>query len=402
MTDQLALDFGGRRLVILSYGLGVDSTAILLRWLSDPSSRDFDLADLIVIVAMTGNEWDVTGRHVEEHILPLLREHGVRFIQVARSQRVVKANGTGAVILDDSTSPDQLFLSGAYRLDDEMLAAGTVPQLGGARKCSMHAKGDVLDHVIGQLTQGAPYRHVIGFEANECTRANKDAGYNTDARTGVYPLIEWGWDRETCEAFILAELGVEWQKSACYFCPFALANKAGRARTLARYAEDPQVGARALFMEYVSLCLNPKQGLLGEVRLIDLVRDAGMVEVLEAFDAMVAAAEHTLYDVRRVYHAATVRDGKKPKINSNRSVRCTDRTFVGTGPLAQIVAKAEARGLDVEVGEDGITRLWAERAEPGTGLTREQFFVVAPAVVDAKEMPRFADWWGRYAPALVA
>jgi hypothetical protein len=72
MTDQLALDFGGRRLVILSYGLGVDSTAILLRWLSDPSSRDFDLADLIVIVAMTGNEWDVTGRHVEEHILPLL------------------------------------------------------------------------------------------------------------------------------------------------------------------------------------------------------------------------------------------------------------------------------------------------------------------------------------------
>ena len=29
--------------VVMSYGMGVDSTAILLRWLTDPSSRDFDL-----------------------------------------------------------------------------------------------------------------------------------------------------------------------------------------------------------------------------------------------------------------------------------------------------------------------------------------------------------------------
>lgn len=31
---------------VLSYGLGLDSTAVLLRWLTDPSSRDFDLSDL--------------------------------------------------------------------------------------------------------------------------------------------------------------------------------------------------------------------------------------------------------------------------------------------------------------------------------------------------------------------
>ena len=35
--------------VVLSYGLGVDSTAILLRWPSEPSSRDFDLVDLTVV-----------------------------------------------------------------------------------------------------------------------------------------------------------------------------------------------------------------------------------------------------------------------------------------------------------------------------------------------------------------
>jgi hypothetical protein len=30
--------------VVLSYGLGVDSTALLLRWLTEPGSRDFDLS----------------------------------------------------------------------------------------------------------------------------------------------------------------------------------------------------------------------------------------------------------------------------------------------------------------------------------------------------------------------
>jgi len=32
---------------VLSFGLGADSTAVLLRWLIEPSSRDFDLADLV-------------------------------------------------------------------------------------------------------------------------------------------------------------------------------------------------------------------------------------------------------------------------------------------------------------------------------------------------------------------
>ena len=33
---------------ILNYGMGVESTAILLRWLLDKSSRDFDVSDLLV------------------------------------------------------------------------------------------------------------------------------------------------------------------------------------------------------------------------------------------------------------------------------------------------------------------------------------------------------------------
>ena len=71
--------------VVLSYGLGVDSTALLLRWLEEPRSRDFDLSDLLVVTAMTGDEWPRTGALVERHILSRLREAGIRFAEVARA-----------------------------------------------------------------------------------------------------------------------------------------------------------------------------------------------------------------------------------------------------------------------------------------------------------------------------
>lgn len=38
--------------VVMSYGMGLDS-ALLLRWLEDPSSRDFELDDLAVVTAVS-------------------------------------------------------------------------------------------------------------------------------------------------------------------------------------------------------------------------------------------------------------------------------------------------------------------------------------------------------------
>ena len=42
---------------ILSFGLGLDSIAILLRWITEPASRTFDFDDLAVVTAMTGDEY---------------------------------------------------------------------------------------------------------------------------------------------------------------------------------------------------------------------------------------------------------------------------------------------------------------------------------------------------------
>ena len=141
-----------------------------------------------MLTAHTGDEFDQTLRDVEEVVLPELRRHGVRFIQVGRTQRKTTASGEGVAVLDDSTAPQRLYVDG-YKLSDEMLSAGTLPQIGGARMCSVHSKGNCLDPVIASVTAGRRYRHVLGFEAGERARAEKDALFNTDRRTGWYPLV---------------------------------------------------------------------------------------------------------------------------------------------------------------------------------------------------------------------
>lgn len=119
--------------VVLSYGLGVDSTALLFRWLTEPDSRDFDLNDLLVVTAMTGDEWPDTVELVERHVLPRLTEAGVTYVQVARGGASQK---DGIAILDDTDEPHRLYADGAYRLSEELTSAGTIPQAAGSRYCS--------------------------------------------------------------------------------------------------------------------------------------------------------------------------------------------------------------------------------------------------------------------------
>lgn len=373
--------------VVLSYGLGVDSTAILLRWLTDPTSRDFDLDQLTVVTAMTGDEWPQTGVDVRDHVLPLLRRHQVRYVQVARGGRSAAVDGV--TVLSDTRNPNELHLAGDYTLSQEMLATGTIPQAGGVRKCSIRSKAEPLEHTISQVTGGRPYRHVLGFEAGEPTRAAKDATYNTSLRTGEYPLVEWGWDRQACIDFIRGVTGVTWTKSACSYCVFAMTNKAGRAATLTKYADSPNIGAGALFMEHVALALNPAQGLIAGERAVDAVREAGHQHVIDALEEQLAGTEHAIYEVRRILRP---RAGDVTKLgNASRSVR---RLATGSRDALDNELKrlAQHRQLELETTDDGHTRAWAHRRSTSFP-TREQFLVVAPAVVDNKQLPKFESWW---------
>jgi len=120
---------------VLNLGLGADSCAMLLRLLAEPDLRPLPLDRLVVVVAMTGSEWDLTAQLVTRHILPALAEHGVRTVQVARAGRL---QGAGVEVLDDSPAPAVLHVDGAFTLLEYLTAAGTVPQVGGRRLCSVN------------------------------------------------------------------------------------------------------------------------------------------------------------------------------------------------------------------------------------------------------------------------
>jgi hypothetical protein len=91
---------------LLSYGMGVESTCILVRWIVEPETRPCPLDELIVITAQVGDEYANTGRVVELHVLPLLRKHQIRYVQVARHGHLEVEGNT---ILDDSRVPERVF-----------------------------------------------------------------------------------------------------------------------------------------------------------------------------------------------------------------------------------------------------------------------------------------------------
>ena len=60
---------------VLSYGMGVESTAILLRWIHESETSPCPLEQLIVVTSQVGDEYFDSGRDVENYILPLMRAH---------------------------------------------------------------------------------------------------------------------------------------------------------------------------------------------------------------------------------------------------------------------------------------------------------------------------------------
>ncbi|MEV7872581.1 hypothetical protein AB0P17_42220 [Streptomyces sp. NPDC088124] len=177
--------------LVISWGLGVDSTAYLVKMLDDPAACGVDLARTVVLHQLTGDEWPTTRAHAEQYVLPLLRERRVRLVQVARASR-----GLEIGVMNDSRQPENLIERGPWTMWDEYEAGGTVPQQGGIRLCSLHAKGEVGDAWIEREIGDRPFRQVMGFNADEVGRSLRDqVASKNPLRQGLYPLIDWAWGR---------------------------------------------------------------------------------------------------------------------------------------------------------------------------------------------------------------
>ena len=374
---------------ILSYGMGVESSAILLRWIMNPATRPCPLEDLIVITAQVGDEYTDTGRDVNTHILPLMGALGIRYVQVARHGHF---EADGITVLDDSRTPARVFLEGDYKLSDELKKNGTVPQYGGVHRCALKFKAWVIEQWLETNLRGRA-RHAIGynaeetgriarseyafgeriafgFNADERNRISRSCEYNTLSREAFYPLLEWGWDRPACIDYILSVLGVTWKKSACVYCPF----NALRDDAIERQREHPHQVADAMRIEHLSLALNPRATLYKGRSLIQITVEAGNDVAVDAYRKNIESEEWALYRVRRIYSGKGKADRAVEKLDIFENP-AKARTALNTLSARSRVAVEELRG---------IPYVWRERRSETNFPTREEFLTIAPAAVETK------------------
>lgn len=395
--------------VQLCNGMGVDTAAIITRLIEEPAARtllvpdgaggarpvSFDLADVDVVTAMTGDEFDETRQVMEEYLLPAMAEARMRYVQVARAGQ---SQEDGIVVLDDTDRPEKMHMRGPWRLSDELRGAGTLPQTAsGARRCSYRAKGWVLDRWAEQEYGDGERIHIIGFAAEEGVRAARDTSYSKAGRRSVYPLMQWrrpdgtlGWDRDYCLAYLRDRYGIEWPRSCCTYCPFAGGSKAKNAALARRWENDPEGAALALELELVALALNPRMKLFKDVAARQVALEQGLTRALAAAEDELNRREWAVYEVRRVHRPRGARlgcDGDPTrKGHTWRSVRRA-RSGSRRDMCRSILG---ARGGRVE---GGITpRLWLREAQD-TYPSAEHFAVAAPGGVDDKDRNNFEALW---------
>lgn len=366
--------------VVLNLGMGVESCAMLVRWLLEPETRWFPLRKLIVLTAQVGAESKRTRWYMEYVIYPLLRRFCVRTVQVARAG---PRSSDGIVVLDDTRRPTTCHTEGRYTLQDELLSNGTVPQYAsGKRRCSLKYKGEVLDRWLDRTLGRRHFTQVMGFNAEEQERIQRDHSYSTRSRAVRHPLAEWGWNRQRCEDFLLKATGVAGSKSACSYCPFS----GGREHLLERFRDDPEEAALALLVEFVSVALNPRMTLFKNRSLQSVIEADGNEIALAHFLQTLQDQPWALYEVRRVFYAPGVADRKVEAVS--------------TGSYADMVAALGQRAAEqlvpATVEADGPFRRVYLRRRPESGESYpqvEHLLTVAPATVQDKSRKRFSAAW---------
>jgi hypothetical protein len=382
--------------------MGVESSAILARWMFEPETRPCNLSDLVIITAQIGDEMRDTGEHMDTHILPLMRENNIRFVQVARSG---PRESDGITILEDSNHPTRTFLEGDYKLSDELRSSGVLPAFGGVHRCSLKHKAQVIEswltsnhfdnnlrHAFGynadetkraaKCVDATAKRVAFGFNSEEISRAERAAIYDTPARESFFPLIEWNWTRQDCLDYLFEKFGVKhWPKSACVQCPF----NALKAEAIERHRQHPDQVADAMMLEFSSLAMNPRGQLYAKASLIQITLERGDENAAKEFQQRLEASQWSLYRIRRIYQAGK-KNGVKTSEKKGTASRAVENLLSFTSRAeaeAQLDILATDLGGEMETAPSGIRYLYQERR--GTSFpTREHYYTVAPACVKTK------------------
>ena len=183
---------------LTSYGGGLDSVYVAERFIREPHLRPFALADWVLVMSQTGDEFrDIADYHTEAGVLRDFSAAatfsdraenvaGPRFVQIARSG----PGGAGVRVLDDSRTPNELLVEGDYKLADEMISAGSLPTTTGNRKCSLKSKGSIIDRTIRDYLGLSAFYHSFGFDRDEKPRIAR-----SEAAIAVSSACGMAWSR---------------------------------------------------------------------------------------------------------------------------------------------------------------------------------------------------------------
>lgn len=212
-----------RQPLVVAYGMGVDSTAMLI------GLKRQGLRPDLILFADTGGEKPETYLYAPV-IQEWLREAAFPQLKVVRYRPPL--------------APYDSLYGNCWQNE-------TLPSLAFGRKsCSIKWKRQPQDKYVrgwpparDAWNSGLKVKKLIGFEAGEEYRRYGDQG-DDPQYDNWYPLMDWGWDRKTCQR-VIAEEGLPVPvKSACFFCP---ASKKPELVQLA--AQHPDLYAASLAME---------------------------------------------------------------------------------------------------------------------------------------------------------
>jgi hypothetical protein len=202
---QIAFALSAPPPLVVSYGMGVNSTALLIELKRRGVRPD------LILFADTGSEKQ--GTYAYRPVIDAwLEGAGFPAIEVVRYE------------------PKNFKNYPPYRsLEENLLTNATLPSLAfGFKSCSLKWKVAPQDAFVRNWrpaldcwAAGGMVRKAIGYDAGpaDIRRRNHAGSLEDDNYQYWYPLIEWGLDREACMAIIVqAGLPVP-PKSACYFCP---------------------------------------------------------------------------------------------------------------------------------------------------------------------------------------
>ncbi|MER6000856.1 phosphoadenosine phosphosulfate reductase [Nonomuraea angiospora] len=191
------------RLKVVSYGGGVQSTALLVL----AAQNRLPYRTFLFANVGDDSEHPATLAYLRHVAIPYATRHGLELMQLTRKRR----DGSTETLMQRLKRPESRSIPIPVRM------ANGAP---GRRSCTADFKIKVIGRWLRDhgATADAPATVAIGISVDEIHRANRRRAERYELI--AYPLLDLGLRRADCE-MVIREAGLSIPpKSACFFCPF--------------------------------------------------------------------------------------------------------------------------------------------------------------------------------------